>query len=77
MKKIISLVLTFIMVFSLMVPAVYAVETNTPEKTPIIFLRGNGETIYYEDGKGEVAPCEIDQVLGDPSIYDVEGMKRK
>lgn len=76
MKKIICLVLTLIMLVSLATPVVYATET-TAVATPIIFLRGNGEGIYYDNGTGAKAPCEIDQVLGDPTIYDIEGMKKE
>lgn len=76
MKKVISLILTLIMIFSLAVPAVYAAEDESAI-VPIIYIRGNGEGIYYENGAGAKAPCEIDQVLGDPTIYDIEGMKKE
>lgn len=80
MKKIISLLLTLIMLFTLAVPAVYAADgetANKTEATPIIQLRGNGEGIYYENGTGEEAPIDLDEVLSDPSIYDMEGMKKE
>ena len=80
MKKIISLILTLLMIFSLAVPAVYAADEviiDQSEATPIIHLRGNGETIHYEGGAGEKANIDIGEVLGDDSIYDVEGMKKE
>ena len=80
MKKIVSLVLTLIMLFTIAVPAVYAADeviVDRSEATPIIVLRGNGEELFYENGEGDVAPIDIDEVLGDPSIYDVEGMKKE
>ena len=48
-----------------------------PGATPIIYLRGNGEAIHYENGAGEQARIDIGEVLGDESIYDVEGMKKE
>lgn len=72
MKKIISLVLTLVMLMTIAVPTAFAADTNTDELTPIIFLRGNGEPMYYEDGT--LAPIDFADVLADPSIYDVKGM---
>ncbi len=79
MKKLISLLLTLIMVMSLVVPAAYAVDEKPyePGYTPIIYLRGNGEAIHYDNGAGEEAKIDIPDVLGDESIYDVEGMKKE
>ncbi len=75
MKKIISLILTIIMLFTVAVPAVYAAET-TEEITPVIFLRGNGEDIHYENGAGELVLDEIDQVLGNV-VFEKEGFMRE
>ena len=75
MKKIISLILTIIMLFTVAVPAVYAAET-TEEITPVIFLRGNGEDIRYENGAGELVLDEIDQVLGNV-VFEKEGFMRE
>ena len=47
MKKLISLVLTFVMLFAVMAPAASVSAIN--ERTPIIYIRGNGEFIYRED----------------------------
>ena len=79
MKKIISLILALIMTFSLALPAAYAVDQKPYEAgpTPIILLRGNGEPIHYDKGNGEEAKIDLDEVLGDESIYDVEGMKKE
>ena len=80
MKKLLGLFLTIVMLFTMVVPAVYATDgviVDQSDATPIIYLRGNGEVIHYEDGKGEVARIDIDQVLSDESIYDVEGMKKE
>lgn len=51
MKKIISCLLAFVMIFMLFVPA-FAAEEAEPEKgTPIIFLRGDGNGIVNTDGE--------------------------
>ena len=48
MKKAISLFLSLLLIFAVMTPVASAVdETNLP----IIYIRGNGETIYDGDGK--------------------------
>ena len=76
MKKIISLVLALIMLMTVAMPAVYAADAAN-ESTPIIYLRGNGEEIYYENGTGALARIDINEVLSDESIYDMEGMKKE
>lgn len=49
MKRIISVFLVLIMVFALFVP-VSAVSIETRSKYPMVYFRGNSETIYDEDG---------------------------
>ena len=48
MKKIISLVLTLVMLFTVIAPSSSVFAAN--ERTPIIYIRGNGEKLYYPDG---------------------------
>lgn len=55
MKKIISLSLALLMLFMLMAPCASAV---TEERLPIIYIRGNGETIYDSEGKPVAARLE-------------------
>ena len=52
MKKLLSVFLVTLMLFAVMAPAASAVETATFQsgKTPIIYIRGNGEQIYEADG---------------------------
>lgn len=64
MKKIISLILALIMLFTVAMPVVYAAEASN-EATPIIYLRGNGEAIHFENGAGAKVPAEIDEALGE------------
>ncbi len=48
MKKVISVLLSVLLVFAVMTPVASAVGE---ENLPIIYIRGNGETIYDGDGK--------------------------
>ncbi|MBQ1966799.1 MAG: hypothetical protein II356_02365, partial [Clostridia bacterium] len=54
MKKLISLLLVTVMLFAVMAPMATAVY----EKTPVVYVRGNGDGIYYEDGTLCVAQFE-------------------
>ena len=56
MKKLISLLLVTLMLFAVMAPAASAV--NAYEYLPTIYIRGNGETLYYPDGTVLVADLE-------------------
>lgn len=53
MKKLISILLVTVMLFAVMAPAVSAV--NAYEYLPTIYIRGNGEELYYPDGTRLVA----------------------
>ena len=48
MKKLISVLLVLSMLFAVMVPMASVYAAN--ERTPIVYIRGNGDGIYYEDG---------------------------
>ena len=50
MKKILSVILVTLMLFAVMAPAASAVAVPQSGKTPIIYIRGNGEQIYEADG---------------------------
>lgn len=54
MKKLISVILAAIMVFALTAPMASAVN----ERTPVVYIRGNGDGIYYPDGTLCVAQFE-------------------
>lgn len=60
MKKLLSVILVVTMLFAVMAPAASAVETAKFQsgKTPIIYIRGNGEPLYYPDGTRLVATFE-------------------
>lgn len=72
MKRLISIILTLIMMFTVVMPAVFAADA-ADESTPIIYLRGNGEPIYFDGGYGDRVKTDIDQVLGSVEV-DKEGL---
>ena len=63
MKKLISLSLVLIMLFAVMAPMATASAAN--ERTPIVYIRGNGDGIYYPDGTLCVAQFEDLSLGGD------------
>lgn len=63
MKKIISLFLVTIMLFAVMAPMATASAAN--ERTPIVYIRGNGDGLYYPDGTLCVAQFEDLSLGGD------------
>ena len=56
MKKLISVFLAVMMLFAVMAPMATASAAN--ERTPIVYIRGNGDGLYYEDGTLCVAQFE-------------------
>lgn len=70
MKKTVSLLLSFLMVFACMAPACTATAVFAGGGTPIVYVRGNGQEIYNADGEEVV--CDI----GDLSL-DAEGDEMK
>ena len=56
MKKLISLTLVLIMLFAVMAPMATVSAAN--ERLPIVYIRGNGDGLYYEDGTLCVAQFE-------------------
>ena len=63
MKKLISLSLFLVMLFAVMAPASSVFAAN--ERTPIVYIRGNGDGIFYEDGTLCVAQFEDLSLGGD------------
>ena len=64
MKKIISLLLVAVMLFAVMAPMASAAN----ERTPIVYIRGNGDGLYYPDGTLVVAQLEDLSLGGDDGI---------
>ena len=63
MKKLISLLLVTVMLFAVMAPMASAAN----ERTPIVYIRGNGDGIFYPDGTLCVAQFEELSLGGDDS----------
>ncbi len=51
MKKTISFLLSILMIFSLMAPTSVLAAEEVYEKIPMIYIRGNGATMYTSDGE--------------------------
>ncbi len=68
MKKFISAFLAVLMLFALMAPIASAYDAS--EKTPIIYIRGNGEHLYYPDGTRLVATFEDVSLGGEDGGID-------
>ena len=64
MKKIISILLVAIMLFAVMAPMASAAN----ERTPVVYIRGNGDGLYYPDGTLCVAQLEDLSLGGDDGI---------
>ncbi len=67
MKKTISLFLVTVMIFAVMAPMASAAN----ERTPIVYIRGNGDGLYYPDGTLCVAQFEDVSFGGDGMDKDV------
>ena len=63
MKKLISLTLVLIMLFAVMAPASSVLAAD--ERTPIVYIRGNGDGLFYPDGTLCVAQFEDLSLGGD------------
>lgn len=65
MKKLISLLLVTVMLFAVMAPMTTVSAAN--ERTPIVYIRGNGDGLFYPDGTLCVAQFEDLSIGGDDS----------
>ena len=68
MKKLISLTLVLVMLFAVMAPVATVSAAN--ERKPIVYIRGNGDGLYYEDGTLCVAQFEDLSLGGDDDGID-------
>ncbi|MBQ9913904.1 MAG: hypothetical protein IJO73_06725 [Clostridia bacterium] len=66
MKKLISFLLVAVMLFAVMAPMASAAN----ERTPVVYIRGNGDGIYYPDGTLCVAQLEDLSLGGDEGGLD-------
>lgn len=63
MKKLLSVILVITMLFAVMAPC--ACAATEAERTPIIYIRGNGEALYYPDGTPLAATMQDVNLGGD------------
>ncbi len=70
MKKVISVLVSLVMIFAVMSP-VCSVVAATEEAIPIIYIRGNGQEIYNADGQEVI--CDIGDLKLDGDGEDTEG----
>lgn len=74
MKKLISFILVLTMLFAVMSPVAFAEGEKVKDVTPIVYIRGNGEAIYDENGK-EI-PVEIADLFNENIVPEEEGISK-
>ena len=72
MKKLLSVILVTLMLFAVMAPAASAVVGY--EAVPIIYIRGNGEEIYDENGN--LLASDLGGLLGDDEEEDEDSLSK-
>ena len=76
MKKLISFLLVSVMIFTVMSPAVaFAAEEKVKDMTPIVYIRGNGEAIYDENG--DEIPVEIADLFDKNIVSEEESISKE
>ena len=76
MKRILSVILVVTMLFAVMAPCAAAAEVLEPGRTPIIYIRGNGEPLYYPDGSRVVATFEDFDWEGEKEGSEEDGIDK-
>lgn len=74
MKKILSLILVLTMLFAVMAPCAFATDAKVKDELPMIFIRGNGEDLYDENGK--IIPGEIGDLFNENIVPKDEGISK-
>ena len=75
MKKLLSVILVVTMLFAVMAPMAFAAETLEKDMTPIVFIRGNGEEIYDENG--ERIPVEFEDLFDETIPSNKDGISKE
>ncbi len=75
MKKIISIILIVTMLFAVMAPMAFASDAKVKDELPMIFIRGNGEDLYDENGK--LIPGEIGDLFDKNIVPEEEGITKE
>ena len=66
MKKLVSLLLVTVLLFAVMAPVATVSAAN--ERTPVVYIRGNGDGLYYPDGTLCVTQLEEISLGGDDGV---------
>lgn len=74
MKKLISYLLVLTMLFAVMSPAVFAADEKVKDMTPIVYIRGNGEPLYDENG--DRIPAEFKDLFDKNIVPEEEGISK-
>ena len=75
MKKILSLILVLTMLFAVMAPTASAADAKVKDVTPIVYIRGNGEELYDENGK--IIPGEIGDLFNENIVPEEESVTKE
>ncbi len=75
MKKIISFILVLTMIFAVMAPCAFAADAKAKDELPMIFIRGNGEELYDENGK--LIPGEIGDLFDMNIASEDDGISKE
>ncbi len=67
MKRMISIILTVVMLCAVSMPAMNAVAAAN-ERTPVVYIRGNGDGIFYPDNKLVVTQFEEVSLGGEEGV---------
>ena len=70
MKKLIALVLTFVLMLSVCIPAFAAEDATTRSSVPTILIAGDGDPIYDANNKRLFRPSEIMDYLSNKDSGD-------
>lgn len=76
MKKLLSFFLAVLMVLTVIsiTPAAYAADEKVEDMTPIVYIRGNGEPIYDENG--DEIPVEFADLFDENIVSEEEGITK-
>ena len=74
MKKLISFLLVLTMLFAVMTPVASAAGIKVKDMTPIVYIRGNGESIYDENG--DEIPVEFADLFNKNIVPEEEGITK-
>ncbi len=75
MKKFVSFFLVLTILFAVMSPMSFAADVKVKDMTPIVYIRGNGEAIYDENG--DEIPVEFQDLFDKNIVSDEEGITKE